>query len=253
MKTIKLIALAIALVFAAQVGAQNVGDNAPNFNLSKVDGGNFNLADYAGKVVFIFTFGNSCGHCIANGPNTQADIYNVYKDDANFVAVGVDVWDGSAGRVQSYRASTNITYPLLLNGSSMMSAYNTTYDRMIVIDQSGVIRYKGTTYATSGAVAQASDVIFDLLLTASVDEEQAPKAKFEAAYVSSQNTLRFNNPFATDGQVTYRVMDMSGRILQQNQVHLSERNTLYLDARYQGLNFISISDGKQSYTAKFIR
>lgn len=253
MKTIQLITVAIALVLAAQVSAQNVGDNAPSFNLDKVDGGSFNLADQAGKVVFIFTFGHSCSHCIANGPNTQSGIYNVYKDNANFVAVGIDAWNGSAGQVQSYRASTNITYPLLLNGGTMVSAYSTTYDRMIVIDQSGVIRYKSTNNASPTVVSQASDVISDLLATAAIDTDKAPNKKLEVAYVSSQNSLRLNNPFAADGQVTYRVMDMSGRILEQSYMQLSESNTIYLDARLQGLNFISISDGQKTYTSKFIR
>lgn len=253
MKTIKYIAVAIAFVLAVQVSAQNVGDNAPNFTLDNVDGGSFNLADNSGKVVFIFTFGNSCSHCIANGPNTESGIYSVYKNDDNFVAIGVDAWDGSKGQVQSYRASTGITYPLMMDGSSMVSAYSTTYDRMIVIDQSGVIRYKATSNASSAIVAQASDVISDLLMTASIEDNQVSKQQLEAFYRSSQNALSFNNPFDTDGQVTYRVMDMSGRILQQSYVQLSERNIIALDKPSRGLNFITLSNGEKTFTAKFIR
>lgn len=253
MKTIKHIVLAIALVLAAQVSAQNVGDQAPNFNLNRIDGGSFNLADYTGKVVFIFTFGNSCSHCIANGPNTESGIYKVYKDNANFVAVGIDAWDGSIGQVQSYRASTAITYPLLMNGSSMVSAYNTTYDRIIVVDQAGIIRYKGTSNASPTLVAQASDVISNLLRTASIANDYSQNKTLVASYVSSQNSLRFNNPYDSEYQVTCRIMDMSGRILEQSYIQLSESNTIYLDARSQGLNFISISDGQKTYTSKFIR
>lgn len=253
MKTIQLFTIAMVFLFAGQISAQNVGDNAPDFTLDKLDGGSFDLSDNLGKVIFIFTFGNSCSHCIANGPNTETGIYDVYKNDANFVAVGVDAWDGSTGQVQSYQVSTGISYPLLLNGGTMVSDYSTTYDRMIVVDQEGVIRYKGTSNATPTVVAQASAVIEGLLQTAAIDDAVAPKAKLEAAYVSSQQTLRINNPFGHDAQVSYRVMDMSGRILQQSYLNLSESNMIQLDSPSSGLNFISLSDGTKSYTAKFIR
>lgn len=253
MKTIKQLTIAIALLLAVQVAAQNVGDDAPDFTLTKLDGGSFNLADQVGKVVFIFTFGNGCSHCISNGPNTESGIYSVYKNDANFVAVGIDTWDGSSGQVQSYQVSTGITYPLLLNGGSMQRDYNTTYDRMIVIDQSGVIRYKGTSNASTSKVAEASDVISGLLTTAGLEDEKIGIVNLEAAYVSSQNALRMNNPFGTSGQATYRVMDMSGRILQQSTFSLSQSNIIQLDTPSSGLNFISLSDGDRTYTAKFVR
>ena len=253
MKRIKQITIAIALLLAVQVGAQNVGDDAPDFTLNQLDGGSFNLADQMGKVVFIFTFGNSCSHCIANGPNTETGIYSNYKNNSNFVAVGIDAWNGSSGQVQSYRASTGLTYPLLLDGGTMVSNYSTTYDRMIVIDQDGVIRYKGTSNASTSKVAEASTIISGLLATAPLDEEVATSVSFEAAYVSSQNALRVNNPFGTSAQVMYRVMDLSGRILQQSSLSLSESNIIALDATSKGLNFINISDGQRSYTAKFIR
>lgn len=253
MKKLKILALAISLVLVVQIDAQGVGDNAPDFTLNDLDGDSFTLSSHLGKVVFIFTFGNSCSHCIANGPNTESGIYQVYKNNSDFVAIGIDTWDGNEGQVQSYRNTTGLTYPLMLNGSSFLSAYSTGYDRMIVVDQNGVIRYKSTSDATASVVAEAKLVVSDLLSTTALESNQTSSIQLEAAYLSSQNLLRINNPFGNDGPITYRIMDMTGRILQQSKLYLSESNDIALEVPSRGLNFISLSDGQKSYTSKFIR
>jgi hypothetical protein len=50
-----------------------------------------------------------------------------------------------------------------MDGSSVQSAYSTTYDRIIVVDQGGVIRYKATANATSSVVNEAKAVIITFL------------------------------------------------------------------------------------------
>ncbi|MCV9386516.1 redoxin domain-containing protein [Reichenbachiella ulvae] len=139
--------------------AQSVGSAAPDFSLSYLSGGTFHLSDHKGKVVFLFIFGNQCPHCRSNGPNTESGIYEVYKSNPNFVAVGIDVWDGNASLVADFQDRTGITYPLCLNGSAIEDLYNTTYDRMIVIDKDGIIRFKDNAQATSAVVSSASEVI----------------------------------------------------------------------------------------------
>ena len=111
--------LLITAIFSIETNAQNLGSAAPDFTLEKLDGGSFTLSEQSEKIVFIFFFGNSCSHCLANGPNTQTDIYELYKDNPNFVAVGIDTWNGNASAVQSYKSTTGIEYPLLLNGSAL--------------------------------------------------------------------------------------------------------------------------------------
>ncbi|NJK85193.1 MAG: TlpA family protein disulfide reductase [Bacteroidales bacterium] len=112
---------------------QNVGEPAPDFTLNVLNGGQFKLSDQKGKVVFIFVFGYNCPHCKANGPNTQTGIYEMFMDNSSFVAIGVDTWNGNSSGVESFKATTGITYPLGLNASSIESLYSTTYDRILVV------------------------------------------------------------------------------------------------------------------------
>ncbi|MBU2916146.1 redoxin domain-containing protein [Reichenbachiella agariperforans] len=160
MKTPKRLILILCLLLSNLVThAQSVGDKAPDFTLDKLNGGSFKLSQQSDKVVFIFFFGSACPHCLANGPNTQSGIYEVYKDNPDFVAVGLDTWDRNSATVTNFKEQTKIEYELCLNASSVQASYSTTYDRIVIVDKEGTIRYKASANATTEIVKAASDVI----------------------------------------------------------------------------------------------
>jgi hypothetical protein len=55
-----------------------------------------------------------------------------------------------------------VNFPLLLNASSVAREYETTYDRLVVIDQSGEIVFSGTQPA-SGDLDSAKTLVDSLL------------------------------------------------------------------------------------------
>ncbi len=117
---------------------------APNFSLSSIDGITVSLSQHKGKVVVLFFLGNTCPSCKGVAPEVQNKLVNTYSADNNFVLIGIDQWNGSKASLEGFRSSTNTTFSLLLNGASVANDYNTTYDRLIVIDKEGYIRFKGT-------------------------------------------------------------------------------------------------------------
>ncbi len=161
-----LVVACVAMMTSGFVNGQAVGTAAPDFTLSTDEGGSFKLSEQKGKVVFIFFFGYACPHCLGNGNNTETGVYNVYKEDSDFVAIGIDTWNGNASGVANFKSSTGLTYPLCYEGSDVESLYGTTYDRMVVIDKEGVIQYKSTVNSTSDIVEAASGVISTLLTDA---------------------------------------------------------------------------------------
>ena len=65
--------------------------------------------------------------------------------DERFVALGTDVWDGTAEQVHTrWRLGKGVTMPLLLNASQMASDYGQSYQTFAIIDHEGLIRFKTT-------------------------------------------------------------------------------------------------------------
>lgn len=121
---------------------------APDFNLASIDAGDVKLEDFAGKPLVIFFFGSTCPRCKGSAPKIETNINSVYAD-SQIGLIGIDTWNGNLAAVEGFRATTNTSFNLLLNGSSVQSDYMTTYDRLFVIDKDGIIVHAGTTAAGS--------------------------------------------------------------------------------------------------------
>jgi peroxiredoxin len=218
MKTKTIIISAITLInslFYSMALGQNVGDNAPDFTLSTVSGSSFTLSENTGKVVFLFLFGYGCPHCLANGNNTETGIYSEFKNNENFVALGIDTWDGNQSSVENFISQTGITYPVAMDGSSVQSAYSTTYDRIIVVDQGGVIRYKATANATSSVVNEAKAVINNLFTTTSIANPVENSEDFKVFPVPAKETLYIENSTANLKNATFNIVNLNGSLAKQ--------------------------------------
>lgn len=132
--------------------------SAPDFSLEALDGSTVSLSDFENKVLVMFFFGNSCPSCKAAAPKVQTDIADAFASNANVAIIGLDQWNGNSNSVQGFKNTTGVNFPLLLNASSVASAYNTTYDRLIVVDQEGLIKFKGTQGASNDISAVVNKV-----------------------------------------------------------------------------------------------
>ena len=204
----------IAMMAPGQVNGQSVGSPAPDFTLSTDAGTTFKLSSQQGKVVFIFLFGYGCPHCKENGNNTETGIYNVYKGNSDFVAVGVDTWNGNAAGVAAFKTYTGITYPSCYNGSSLESLYGTTYDRIIVVDRDGIIQYKSSANSTSSVVETASSVISSLLSVTSVGNITQDDVLFLSVYPNpTTDQIYIKPPVKSEGVATISILNTSGQLV----------------------------------------
>tara|TARA_R110000868_G_scaffold259361_4_gene517243 strand:+ start:9297 stop:9824 length:528 start_codon:yes stop_codon:yes gene_type:complete len=131
-----------------------VGKVAPEFTYSSLDGEKISLSQFDNKVVYLFFYGAGCPHCRSNGPVTENQINQRFKTDTNFVAFGLDTWNQSSSANNSFKATTGITYSLLLNAQQSLVDYygnTTSYDRSVVIDSNGRIAYQGNGYVNTDA------------------------------------------------------------------------------------------------------
>ena len=199
-----------------------VGDNAPDFTLDKLGGGTVSRNDFDGKVLYIFWFGFGCPYCDDNMRLAELNVTSNYNSD-NFAAIGIDTWSGSnTTNVATFQASTannslptGVTFPLLIDGKDVAQEYGVTYDRSMVIDQQGVIRYYGGSHSPHNW-NEINDVIEEVLTTTDVSDEVASPYNFELK-------ANYPNPFNPETHIPFTlnktqnikldVYDISGRLV----------------------------------------
>jgi peroxiredoxin len=117
-----------------------VGDLAPDFTGTTVDGQTVSLSEQKGKLVVINVFASWCGPCRVETPHL-VELYNeLDKDQVEFI--GLNLQETPAA-VQLFKEEFFIDYPLVLNeGGEITDIYSpiglpTTW----FIDQEGIVRF----------------------------------------------------------------------------------------------------------------
>ena len=211
----KLIGLAIVIALAINsLSAQDVGDDAPEFGYQGLNGDTVKLSDYQGKVIFLFLFGNGCPSCKSIGNDTETKVQAVYGNRDDFQAIGLDLWTSTSSvtTVTAFQSTTKITYPLLLKAGDIAQVYSTTYDRIIVIDQEGKIRHKGSTVVYND-LDNAVSVIEGLLAATSTEDlngtNGSPVTGIFPNPVNDNASVRLT--LEKDAPVDIRIYNMTGR------------------------------------------
>jgi peroxiredoxin len=124
-------------------GNNSVGEMAPGFTLLSTYGDSVSLSDYKDRVIVLFFLGNTCPSCISVAPSVEKQLSSAYDNNPNYKILGLDQWDGNKTSLEAFRETTHVTFPLLLNASGVALKYETTYDRLVVVDKEGNIAFDG--------------------------------------------------------------------------------------------------------------
>lgn len=205
MKTLATLLLTVLISSSFASAQVSVGQDAPQFSLAILGAGQgdqISLEEQEGKVVYIFFYGANCPHCRSNGPVTQTEIFEVFEDDTNFVAVGIDTWNASASANNSFRNVTGITYTLLLNGRDVLVDYygnSGAYDRSVVVGGDGVLRYKGNVFVNNDFedVQDVLEAELEKVATNSEEEGFTPS--------TIQLNQNYPNPFNPNTTISYSI------------------------------------------------
>jgi len=250
-KILKRTVFAMLTMISLSAFSQGVGDTAPDFTVDLDDGGTFTLSDYQGKVVMVFFFGNGCSFCFESGPLVQG-LYNTYKDDPDFVAIGLDTWDSSSDveSVTNFRNSVGITFPLALNANSVKVAYSYSYDRILLIDQAGIIQRKVNTPASNDI--EGSSIVIQTLLTGetvtSVENVTEQKSLVVMYPSPATDIINANFYLENSSEVQFTVADITGKTRKNVRYNLEAgKQNLVVDIAEleQGIYFYSVElDGR---------
>jgi len=118
--------------------AVKVGDAAPDFKLTTLDGKEVTLASLKGKVVLLDFWATWCGPCKAAMPTIQK-ISEDYKGK-DVVVLGVNTWEQKADAAKEYIAKKKYTYGCLLKGDELAKAYGVTgIPTLVIIGKDGKV------------------------------------------------------------------------------------------------------------------
>jgi len=213
-KTLIFVSFILITSLTETLNSQKINETAPDFTLYSLDGDTFTLSDHFGKVVFIYLFGHGCPYCRAIGPTIESDIYQKFKDHEDFEAIGIDLWDGTKNNVINFQSKTGMSFPLLKKGSAMAVNYNTTYDRILVVDKEGILKHKGTTPAANdldNAIQSVSDQLGLPTTLENIEKNNVIVNHYPNPVVENVK-IRFSSNNA--GQAKLVLYDISGKEIQ---------------------------------------
>jgi peroxiredoxin len=124
----------------ATVGLQ-IGDVAPNFTLTTLEGKQVSLSQFRGKPVMLNFWYSTCPGCLAEIPGMQRFYSAQQAAGKDFVILGVNSVD-DAQMAQQFVQQYGLTYSLALdNNQQVATLYNlTATPTSYFIDRQGIIR-----------------------------------------------------------------------------------------------------------------
>ncbi len=140
-----LFAIVIPMLFAASqsLAAGTVGDRAPDFSATTLEGKALSLAEYRGKTpVYLVFWATWCPNCLREIPEINA-LQQKFGDRMAILSINVGIND-SAEAAREYREEHGMKYPVVFDeGSRISSRYAIAgTPTQLLIGSDGVIRYR---------------------------------------------------------------------------------------------------------------
>lgn len=116
---------------------------APDFALTDLSGNTVQLADFEDQVLVMFFLGHNCPFCKGVADDIESKLQQDFQSNESFSIIGLDTWNGNKSALEAFQSATGVTFPLLLKASEVAGSYETTYDRLVVVNPNGKIAFKG--------------------------------------------------------------------------------------------------------------
>lgn len=118
-----------------------VGQKAPDFTLTSVEGEKFTLSDNFGKVIVLDIMTTSCPACISEMKHLKG-IYNSYSPQ-DVMIITIDIQRGdSRGDLLAFKSNHGVNWTFAMDTDNVANKYRVNYiPTIVIIDRNGIIRY----------------------------------------------------------------------------------------------------------------
>ena len=150
---------AVFLLAGSVAGLQQRSSRAqaPDFQLTGLDGGSYRLTAFAGKYVILNFWASWCGPCRAEIPELVKFHEDSGEDTVVLLAINQTTSEAGAGAVRDFAEQQNMKFPILLDSANRVHVlYGIRgIPTTIIIDPDGLITAKRTGAVTSAWLKSA--------------------------------------------------------------------------------------------------
>lgn len=159
--------LLLMIVFSLGVYSA-VGKQAPDFALTDINGNEFFLSDYRGRVVLmdLFRMKPSCPPCIWAIPHFKG-VYNKYsRDDLVIMSISVSDLDTDESLRSDFVEEHNIPWIVACGGTQIASQYSVSaVPTLIIVDAEGDVRFRHEGVTDESKLISEIDSLFVPILS----------------------------------------------------------------------------------------
>jgi thiol-disulfide isomerase/thioredoxin len=117
-------------------------DVAANFTLTNIDGVQFSLSDYRGKVVLLDFFATICAPCVEEIPVLKL-LHQEFNETVVIISISISPEIDTVEKLQLFRQENEINWTIARDTAEVNSDYGiNTIPTLIIVDQEGYIRYQ---------------------------------------------------------------------------------------------------------------
>jgi peroxiredoxin len=115
---------------------------APDFTLTDIDGSEFSLRDFGGRVVLLDFFATWCSPCVSEISNLKS-LHEEFGDDLVIISISVSPSSDTAEKLQEFRQEYQMNWIIARDTIGINDEYGVQYiPTLVVIDQEGYINHK---------------------------------------------------------------------------------------------------------------